>query len=81
MRAISAIGFTGIVLDRAGYSDADRQRLETEIAALAGEATASPDGRYAFFDLRAYSASVRAQLGPNGIAALAARTLALHTGP
>jgi phosphoglycerol transferase len=81
MRAVSAVGFTGIVLDRAGYSDADRQRLETEIGALGGAPSASHDGRYVFFDLRTYAASVRAELGQSGVAALAKQTLALHTTP
>jgi hypothetical protein len=81
MRAISAVGFTGIVMDRAGYADADRQHLEADITALTGPATASSDGRYAFFDMRAYSAAVRAGLGADGVAALAKQTLALHTGP
>ena len=81
MKAAVAIGFTGIVLDRAGYTDQERAALEAQIAALAGPPTVSTDGRYAFYDLRAYAADVRAQLGDAALKALADATLALRSSP
>ena len=81
MQAIAAIGFTGIVLDRAGYTEAERVALESQVEALAGPATVSADGRYSFFDLRAYAADVRSQLGDEATKALATDTLALQSSP
>jgi hypothetical protein len=79
MKAVASIGFTGIVLDRAGYSEAERAPLESEIAGLAGAAIVSADGRYSFYDLSAFAAQVRAELGDDGMKALAAQTLALQS--
>ena len=79
MRAVAAIGFTGIVLDRAGYTEAERAALESQIEALAGPPTVSADGRYSFYDLRAFAADVRAELGDEGMKALAEETLALQS--
>jgi hypothetical protein len=36
----------------------------------------SPNGRFAFFDLRDYAKQVRAELGAQGVAELRAETLA-----
>jgi phosphoglycerol transferase len=79
MKAIAAIGFTGMVLDRAGYTEAERAALESQIEALAGQPTVSADGRYSFYDLRAFATDVRAQLGDEAMKALAAETLALRS--
>ncbi len=81
MKAIVAIGFTGIVVDRAGYTEAERVALESQIEALAGPPTISADGRYSFYDLREFAAGVQAQLGDEGMRALAAETLALRSPP
>lgn len=81
MTSIAAIGFTGIVVDRAGYTVEEWGVEESEIAALAGPATVSADGRYSFFDLRAFAADVRTQLGEAGIKARAAEALALQAPP
>ncbi len=81
MTAITAIGFTGIVMDRLGYTDAERPVLEAEIATLAGSAMKSADGRYSFYDLRQFAADVRQRLGDAGVKELAARTLALQGPP
>ncbi len=79
MKAIAAVGFTGIALDRAGYTEAERAALESQIQALAGPAVVSADGRYSFYDLRAFAADVRAQLGDEAMKALAEQTLALQS--
>lgn len=81
MTAIAAVGFTGIVLDRAGYPDRERADLEAQIEALAGPPIVSADGRYIFYDLRAFAADVRAELGDDGMRALADETLALQSPP
>ena len=81
MTAVASIGFTGIVIDRAGYSATDLAVEESAIAELAGPATVSADGRYSFFDLRAFAADVRTRLGDAGTKALAGATLALQSTP
>jgi hypothetical protein len=81
MTSVASIGFTGIVLDRAGYTAADLALEESQIAALAGPATLSADGRYSFYDIRTYATDVRARLGDAGTKARAAEALALHSPP
>ena len=77
MTSIAAIGFTGIVVDGAGYTAEERASQESQIAELAGAPTVSADGRYSFFDLQAFVTDVRAQLGDDGVKARAAETLAV----
>ena len=81
MTSIAAIGFTGIVLDGAGYTDAERTNLEAQISALAGQPVVSDDARYRFYDLRAFATGVRTRLGPEGTKARAAQALALSSSP
>jgi hypothetical protein len=81
MTSIAAVGFSGIVVDRYGYYAADATAQEMAIAALVGPATiTSADGRYAFFDIRAYAQRTRDRLGPAGTTARAAEALAFHSG-
>lgn len=79
MTAIAAIGFTGVVVDRAGYVEADRAAVEAQIAAIAGPPIVSADGRYSFYDMRAFASGARDGLGPAGTKALADATLALRS--
>jgi hypothetical protein len=54
-RALAAVGFRGVYVDRAAYADGGAQvlsRLQREIGAIA---TRSADGRLAFLDLRSYA--------------------------
>ena len=81
MRSIAAIGFTGIVVDGAGYTAEDRANQEFQIAELVGAPEMSADGRYSFFDLREFATGVRNELGDAGTKALAAETLALQAPP
>ena len=81
LTAVAAIGFTGIVVDRVGYSAADLALEESGIAEMAGPATVSADGRYSFFDLSAFATNVRTRLGDAGTKALADATLALRSTP
>ena len=78
--SIAAIGFTGIVVDRDGYSPADAAAEEASIALLIGATSiTSIDGHYAFFDLRSYAQQIRDGLGPAGTKARADEALSLHT--
>ncbi|MGZ7085004.1 MAG: hypothetical protein ACXVIH_01655 [Ilumatobacteraceae bacterium] len=78
--SIAAIGFTGIVVDRYGYSPADAAAEEASIALLIGATPInSTDGHYAFFDIRAYAQQIRGGLGPAGTRARADEALGLHT--
>ena len=53
--AIRAAGFTGVYVDRSGYPDKAEQ-LELELQrAVDTEPLVSPDGRFTFFDLSAYT--------------------------
>ncbi len=81
MTAIAAIGFTGILIDRNGYTDEERAQQESQISLLAGEPTVSADGHYSFYDLRNYAAAALDQLGVAGAKARAAATLALGSQP
>jgi phosphoglycerol transferase len=81
MTSVAAIGFTGVVVDRAGYTDAERANVELQIEGLAGPSLVSADSRYSFYDLRDFAASVRAELGDAGTKARAAQALALQSTP
>lgn len=81
MTSIAAIGFTGIVVDRYGYTSADSAAEQAAIAAVSGPSSiTSIDGRYAFFDLRSFAQRVRNQLGPTGTTARAIETLGRSNG-
>lgn len=56
--AVSARGFDGIVVDRAGTADAGRS-IEESLAALLGAPLVSPDGRFSFFRTHGREASAR----------------------
>jgi phosphoglycerol transferase len=80
MTSVASIGFTGIVVDRAGYTASDLALEESQIAELAGPALVSADSRYSFYDLRVFAADVRTRLGEAGTKARAAEVLALQSG-
>jgi phosphoglycerol transferase len=72
---VSAVGFSGIVIDRRAYPDGGAE-LE---GAIAEEAEVDPivstDDRYAFFDLRPYGQKLREALTPGEIESLRSATL------
>jgi phosphoglycerol transferase len=73
---VIAAGFQGLWIDRQGYTDAGVQIIGA-VQGLLGEAPMnSPDGRFAFFDLRAYGQRLRARYPAAEIASL--RTAILH---
>ena len=59
--AITATGFTGLYLDRFGYSD--RSTEQQVVGAGVAITAVSGDQRRVFFDLRAYASAARARLG------------------
>ena len=81
MKRVASVGFNGIVLDRAGYTEAERAPMESEIAALAGPPTVSTDSRYAFYDITSFADDLRAQLGDEATKDLATETLAMQSAP
>ena len=73
--AITAVGFDGLWIDTLGYPN-HAEEIIGEVADATGEAPiVSPDGRFVFFDLRAYGRQVRDDLGPAGVRELRAKTL------
>ena len=82
--SVAVVGFTGVVLDRRGYTADEANALVASITSAIGAppvAESGGDQRYAFFDLRAFAAGVKLTLGADGIAARAAATLALAPPP
>jgi phosphoglycerol transferase len=78
---VSAAGFDGIVIDRWGYPD-NAEKLEAAIAeTVGGKPVVAPNGRYSFFDLRAYGEELR-QSHAEAIESLRSATLSpLVAGP
>lgn len=79
LTSVAAIGFTGVTVDRFGYTDTERTAVEADLNRLLGPPKAvSADDRYLFFDLRAYADAVRGRLGQAGTTQRAAQALALE---
>ena len=62
VRTLALAGFSGVWIDRWGYTGEPRPRfeaLERELAVIAGEAPlVSSSGRYSFVDIRPFQASL-----------------------
>jgi len=79
--ALTAVGFTGLMIDRAGYVD-HGAGIEAEYTRTLGqEPQVSPDGRLLFYDLRPWARDVRARLTKAEIDALRRTTLAARAPP
>jgi len=79
--ALTAVGFTGLMIDRAGYED-HGARIEAEYTSTLGrEPRVSPDGRLVFYDLRARARDLHARLTAAQIDALRRTTLAARAPP
>jgi phosphoglycerol transferase len=79
--ALTAVGFTGLMIDRAGYED-HGARIEAEYSRTLGqEPRVSPDGRLVFYDLRAWARDLHARLTAAQIDALRRTTLAARAPP
>lgn len=73
---LTAAGFQGLWIDRWGYTDAGAQIIGAVQALVNQGPMNSADGRFAFFDLRAFGARLRARYRPADIAGL--RVAVLH---
>jgi hypothetical protein len=79
--ALTAVGFSGLMIDRAGYDD-HAAGIEAEYTRTLGqEPQASPDGRLLFYDLRPWARDLRARLSKSEIDALRRATLAARAPP
>jgi hypothetical protein len=79
--ALTAVGFTGLMIDRAGYDDYGAS-IEAEYTRTLGqEPRVSPDGRLLFYDLRAWARDLHARLSKPEIDALRRTTLAARAPP
>ncbi len=70
---ISAVGFSGVVLDRRGDVDGAREEALTD--ALGPPQFKSPDGTLAFWDTREWARDARRRLGKAGFTAKRAQAL------
>ena len=77
--ALTAVGFAGVMIDRAGYEDHAGLLDYALMQALKQRPQQSPDRRLLFFDLRPRMRDVRIRLGAAGIARLRRGTLAGRT--
>jgi phosphoglycerol transferase len=79
--ALTAVGFSGLMIDRAGYED-HGARIEAEYTSTLGqEPQVSSDGRLVFYDLRAWARDLHARLSAAQIDALRRTTLAARAPP
>jgi phosphoglycerol transferase len=79
--ALAAVGFSGLMIDRAGYDD-HAAGIEAEYTRTLGqEPQVSPDGRLLFYDVRPWARDLRARLGKPEIDALRRTTLAARAPP
>ena len=78
--ALAAVGFSGVLIDRAGYPDRARLLEDAYREVLGERPRVSSNRRLSFFDLRPYARRLRRQLGRADVAALRERTLAARPG-
>jgi phosphoglycerol transferase len=71
---LAAVGFTGLTIDRFGYTDR-AVALEEELGRVAGSPAVSPNGRFSFFDLTANNQALRHDRSPTSVRSLADATL------
>ena len=80
LRVLALAGFSGLFIDRWGYTGARRPPFATLEAAIAAVVGASPvtsaRGRYSFFTLESYRQRLEAELGPESAARQRAEVLA-----
>lgn len=76
LNGLVAVGFTGLMIDRAGYPDRARMLEDAYAAVLGEQPRVSSNRRLSFFDLRPYARDLRRELGTPALAALRRSTLA-----
>ena len=79
--ALAAVGFTGLMIDRAGYADRGAG-IEAEYTSTLGQQPqVSPDGRLLFYDLRPWARDLRTRLTKAEIDELRRKTLDARAAP
>jgi phosphoglycerol transferase len=79
--ALTAVGFTGLMIDRAGYEDQGALIEYGYTTTLGQEPRVSPDGRLLFYDLRPWARGLRERLSEAQIEELRRETLAARATP
>jgi phosphoglycerol transferase len=73
---LAAVGFSGIMIDRAGYADHAQLLEQAYTDELQQRPLVSPNRRLLFYDLRPRARELRRRLAPREISALRRQTLA-----
>jgi phosphoglycerol transferase len=79
--ALTAVGFSGLMIDRAGYEDHGELMEYGYTTTLSQEPQVSADGRLLFYDLRPWARSLRERQTPAQIDELRRKTLAARAKP
>jgi phosphoglycerol transferase len=79
--ALTAVGFSGLMIDRAGYEDQGALMEYGYTTTLGQSPQISPDGRLLFYDLRSWTRGLRERLTPAQIEELRRKTLAARAKP
>jgi hypothetical protein len=79
--ALTAVGFSGLMIDRAGYEDQGALIEYGYAVALGQTPQVSPDGRLVFFDLRPWAGALRERLTDAQIEELRRKTLRARATP
>jgi phosphoglycerol transferase len=79
--ALTAVGFSGLMIDRAGYDDQGALIQFGYTTTLGQDPLVSADGRLLFYDLRPWADGLRARLSPAQIDELRRKTLAARADP
>jgi hypothetical protein len=79
--ALTAVGFAGLMIDRAGYEDRGALMEYGYTTTLGQEPQVSPDGRLLFYDLGPWARALRERLTPAQIDELRRTTLAARAPP
>jgi hypothetical protein len=81
LNALTAVGFSGLMIDRAGFEDHGALLEYGYTTTLNQEPRVSPDRRLLFYDLRLWSRELRERLSPAQIEELRRKTLAARAAP
>jgi hypothetical protein len=73
--ALAASGFGGIHLDRFGFPGHDPGELEDDLRALFGDPITGADGRFEFFDMTAFAASLKDDYSQNELDSIRRHTV------
>ncbi len=80
MPAISAVGFEGVYVDRAGYADNGAAAMQHLTKILSVQPSESTDKRFLFYDMRYYNQRLIAARSRQEIERLRAATLGSAAG-